>query len=422
MNRREPKYYGDIDEVWCMPVTLAVIILVVAGIVFLLSCAVQTDAEDVKAYNVQVADFNTLPKSDREVFAPFCEKTLDDDLLLEPQELPLSAKHMFTLAFPWFLLAEFAVCVISTFAYYWYRKGSRYHLADLPFDTIYGWGLFIVMLPIGWPFLLASRLIMWCESQPTKHAEKAEVKRLAEEELTLESNLQTAKFDEPAKYAYIRFRTQHFRDSKLQQEEQLREQIASKKTSLNEYGRRIKCLQRELGETKAALKQLEETEPSREATKIEAQSEWQQILEMRGVAKLTTSKRKAKSRDRFLRILIKVRVPYKNELYDFGDYEVTFFEDHFTCREVRSGVKLNHTNTTPTYPDSTYDFCFGPRRYEIEDYARSGRIVEALTLIIDCFHSVNPGHEEYIPGCYRKVQVIERTKRRLKLQQTFQRR
>lgn len=417
MRRRTPKDNWDIYEVLILPLVLAVILVIIGGLIFALCYFTQDEAEDVKSYNAEAEIFNALPKSDRETFQRFCkEGLLDDDLLIEPKEMPISAKQMFKIAFPWFLLISFIICVVATFIDYWHEKDSDYHLADLPLGSVYGWILLTMILPIGWPFLLGSRIFMWCESRPGNQAEAAEIKRLAKEELTLEGNLQTTKFNDRAKRVYIEFRTMHFRDNKLQAEEELRNQIAKQKSDIADYGKRIADLQRKLGTTKAELQKLETTTPSREATRNEAQSEWEQILDMRGVAKITASKRKAKPSQRFLRVLIKVRVPYKNELYDFGDYEVTFFETCFKCHKVRSGIKLNHTNTRPVYPDRTYDFCFGSRRYDIEKYAQNGRIIEALTLIIDCFHSVNNGDEQYIPGCYRKVKTIERAKRRLKLQ------
>lgn len=421
MHRRTPKDNWDIDEVLFMPIVLTIVLVIIGAAIFALCYFTQTKAEDVQNYNAEAEIFNALPKSDREIFQTFCkEDLLDNDLLIEPKEMPISAKQMFKIAFPWFLLISFIICVVATFINYWYEKDSNYHLADLPLGSAYGWVLLVLILPIGWPFLLSSRIIMWYESRPHEKAETAELERLAREELTLEGNLQTAKFNDRAKRVYTEFRTAHFRDSKLQAEKELRDKIAHQKSDISDYGRRIANLQRELGITQAELKKVEAITPNREATKSEAQSEWQQIIDMRGVAKITASKRKAKPSQRFLRILIKVRVPYKNELYDFGDYEVTFFETCFKCRRVRSGIKLNHTNTHPVYPDRTYDFCFGSRRYDIEDYARNGRIIEALTLIIDCFHSVNSGDEEYIPGCYRKVKTIERTKKRLELQNFFQ--
>jgi len=420
MRRRDPKDYADIDEVWCLPFVLAIIILVIAGLCFIIYYFDQPKSKDVKTYNEQAAEFNALPKSEREVFEPFCTASLDEELLIAPKKMPLSAGQLFKIGFPWFLLIEVAVCIFATFCSYWREKDHSYHLADLPFGTAYGWILLIIMLPIGWPFLLGSRIFLWRENRPNRQAEAIEVERLAEKELKLEGNLQNAKIDKRAHRVYTEFRVAHFHDSKLQAEKELREKIARQKNDIAECGKRIANLQHELGITKAELQKLEATVPSREVTKTEAESEWQQIVNMRGVAKITASKRKVKLNQRFLRILIKVRVPYRNELYDFGDYEVTFFRTCFKCRRVRSGVRRDHTNTYPVYNDSTYDFCFGSRLNDIEGYAHSGRIVEALTLIIDCFHSVNPSHEHYIPGCYRKVKTVEHAKKRLELQKFFQ--
>lgn len=413
MQRRRSRDCSDIDEVLFLPIIVLIVVAVAGSVILLLVYFSQTKTADVERYNARAVMFNNLPQSTREALAPLLSKSTDADMLIVPKDPPQSLKEIFQTGLHWFLLIMPLAFSLLTFCCYWNKKHEVYHFADLPFGRAYGWVLLFIMLPFGWPFLLGSRIFMWCENRPKKLAEQAEIKRVAVEELTLEENLQVPQFDERAKRAYIEFRTLHFRDSKLSQETRLRKEIDQQKSGLKHYGEKIAELQRGIGQNQAELKQLESVAPDRAATRAEAKSEWEQILNMRGVAKLTASKRKAKPRDRFLRILIKVRVPYKKELYDFGDYEVTFFENCFKCRQVRSGVKLNHQNTIPTYPDSTYGFCFGHRRHDIEDYAKHGRIIEALTLIIDCFHSVNPGDERHIPGCYRKVKTIEHAKRRL---------
>lgn len=428
MNRRGPRNNYDIgpDNVYVLPAAVCTVILVLVALGLLITYACQDSAKTVTTYNEKVEAFNALAKSDREVvqnlFKKFDSDFLDEDFLASPKDMPFTFIGGLQTVLPGFMLIELALLIVLTFGSYWYYKDRKYHLADLPLSTIYGKVLLIVILPIGWPFLLGSRILMWRENRPRKQAENAEVKRLATAELTIEGNIQSVKTNDRVRHVYVEFRTKHYRDTQLQNIAQLQKRIDSQKQDIASHGKRISELQRQLGESKAELQRVEAATPNRETTKREAESEWSQILDMRGVAKVTASKRRAKAHDRFLRVLIKVRVPYQNELYDFGDYEVTFYESHFSCHRVRSGVKLNHDNTLPTYPDGTYDFCFGSRRYDIENYARSGRIIEALTLIIDCFHSVNEGSEQYIPGCYRKVKTVERMKTRLKLQQFLQRR
>ena len=58
-----------------------------------------------------------------------------------------------------------AICfllIVSALAFYIYgsEKGQKYFLADLPFRGIRRWALFLVMFPVGWPFLAVSRIRM----------------------------------------------------------------------------------------------------------------------------------------------------------------------------------------------------------------------------------------------------------------------
>lgn len=420
MKRRQAKYYTDIDNVLIISICVLIMVPIVWTLVVCLDYALQETAESVIAYNQQAEQFNTLPKAEREICQPFCDETmLDDDLYLKFKDMPTSAKESFSrVVHPWFFICWSITTSIITFAAYWSNKSRYYYLADLPLDTVYGWFVLFFILPVGWPFLLISRINMWYTTREENKAERGEIQNLAQAALTQESNIHTVECNKHARRAYIWFRTHNLQEYKCHEQHRLNELITNYKCEISDYGQRIANLQRKLGETKAELKRVEDEPSSREATKALAESEWQQILEMRGVAKITAPKRRAKHQ--FLTILLKVRVPYKNNLYDFGDYEVTFDKNGFKCRKVRSGVKLNRTNSRPVYSDRQYGFCFGSRLDDILSYARSGHVVEALTLVIDCLHSVNPGDEEYIPGCYRKVRTVERAKRRLQYRQFFQ--
>lgn len=423
MKRREPKYCGDIDSILAVPFGVDFTLLVICALLFIVCYFAQTNAEDVKTYNAQAKAFNALPRAEREIMQPFCSEDLsEEDLIIEFKDPPQSFDDLLKMVFPWFIRIELVLFVILTFGCYWHEKGKSYHLADLPLRSIYGWVILLIILPVGWPFLLCSRLIMWFEARDGKKAEKLELKQLAKISLTLEKQPSKPIFSERAKNLYLKFRTENALKAKISRESKLRQQIADQKADIVNYGKRISELQREIGKKQAELKELENSTLAQNNSKSAALSEWEQILHMRGIAEVTASRRNAKDKGQFVRVTIHVRVPYRNNLYDFGDYEVTFFKDHFQSRQLRSGVRKDASTTRPTYRDDHYGFCFGSRLSTIETYARNGRIIEALTIIIDCLHSVNSGDEEYIPRCYRKVEIIERTKQRLKLQKLFQRR
>lgn len=428
MRKRDVKYCVDLDahEIFLLPVLVTVVMAVIyTGAMLFAACS--KDAEEVAAYNQQVEAFNDLPRAEREVMKPLIEKWdsdfLDDKLLGKMQDEPFDMLAFLKRNMPLCALLVIAVFFVLVVVRYDSAKMKYYYFYDLPLGTAYGWFLLIMLIPVGWPFLLVSYLRARWATRSNKYtqAEKEAVRALALVELAAESNTQQVTIKGSAKKTFIQFRVQHFEDAQKLRVKRLRAKVNSQKDEIAKLGKKIAELQRQLGESKAELKEAEAVIPSREATKREAELEWQQILKMRGVAELEVPK-KRKRDEQCLRILVKVRVPYKDVLYDFGDYMVTFFANGFKCQQVRSGVRENAESRRPIYPDSEYGFCFGNRLYDIRDYVRHGQIVDALTLIIDCFHSVNDGDKIYIPKCYRQVKTVEQAKKRLKLLSIFQRR
>lgn len=419
--RRDPKHCSDIKDTFLVSVVCVGVIMLIVLFAFGIDVMTRPTIDSIEKYNQAVTTFNQLPKSTRQALDPVISGKLSKAAKLSPKDLPWKFSDLLPKLVEYLPLALLIFSAVVLLAY-WNLHNKDFRLADFPFRTMLGWEIFLTSLPIGWPFYLVSRIAMYCDLHGLKTAEKAKVKRLAKENLTFEPAATTPIYDPSAQHVYVKFRTQHFRDIQQQKIFVLNEKIVQTKYQIQEHGQAIAKLQRTLGEQQSQLRELEALKTNREVSKNQAQSEWQQILTMRGVTKITASKRKARKKNQFLRVLIKVRVPYHSRLYDFGDYEVTFYEGHFTCKKVRSGVRRDNTNVRVVYNDPKYDFCFGSRRDTIEGYAANGCIIEALTLIIDSFHSVNPGDEHYIPGCYREVRTVERAERRLKFQQIFTRR
>ena len=154
---------------------------------------------------------------------------------------------------------------------------------------------------------------------------------------------------------------------------------------------------------------------TRDEIERRAEEEWNAIREMRGVMGLSVKKERGE-KSKKLMIYVRVQVPYDGELYDFGDYQIRLLGNSSRCICVRSGIRKDATSRAPAYSSGVGDsFCFGSRRDEIDSYMWRGRYVEAITLMIDCLHSVNGADvEAKIPYCFRKVSRVKRAKARIK--------
>lgn len=409
---RRGNYYTDIETA---PLVSIIIIGVIFIIIFLgtgIHWLCQGDPHEVAVYNARVEAFNHLPGPERIAYQPLLNADLDDDGLLTLKETPRPFKVLFRESMRFFPLISLITLFVTSFIFYWLEKSKEYFLADLPLRTIYGWILLILILPAGWPFLLISLFRMRHYMQKQVEAEQREIRRLAGT-IESENDPESVECDKNAQKTYIDFRTSNLAQQHSDKLSSLHEEIASQKRKITSYGNDIAKIQRELGRNNAKLKQLQANPPDQTATEETAKAEWQQILGMRGVSRINFPKNQYHAGDRDMEISIHVRVPYNGSIYDFGDYLVTFGNE-FKCRQLRSGVKPDHTSSRPIYPDHDYGFCFGSRLSDIRAYANSSQIVEALTIIIDSLHSVNPEDEKYIPECYRKITTIKPTERQKK--------
>lgn len=405
---RHGSYYYDIIAVPVIPVAIVVIILMITLLAATIACVDQGNPDEVAAYNAQVEIFNRLPASERSAYQPLLNVNLDDNGFLAPKETPQPLKAIFSEYLSFFPPIAAAIFCLACFIDYWIEKSEKYFLADLPFRTVYGWIIFVLILPFGWPFLLVSFFRMRYCIQKQSIAEQEEVRRLVAA-LNSENDPQSAKCDENALQLYTNFRTNGRKQQYSNKISSLYTEIADREERINHLDKEIVECRRKLNQAKAKLKQLQ-TSPPDQVIKEAARSEWQQILNMRGISRIEFSKGCHRDDQQTMRVSIHVRVPYNGDLYDFGDYEATFNPNGFSCRQLRSGIRPDHTNLQPTYPDDDYGFCFGPQLIDIQSHAKNFQFVEALTLIIDSLHSVHYSDEKYIPECYRKITTLKPTK------------
>lgn len=380
-----------------------IVALILAGLVWLVYF-IADKPEVTQEKNQKIETFNALPKEERQLLKDFTSN-LDwqdeDDTMLE-LEATLSLQDVLAVQ-KGLLVIDAIVMFIALFCYYWWESDDRFFLVDFPLGKVYGWILLILCLPFGWPFLCVSRIRMWryfrkkeTQDETTDSVTEAELdQNEAVEEIADMTDEETEVADEEA---YVALRMEFAKERSEHTLRNLDVAINRAKEEIQNHGQRIQSLQQELGRLRTERSRLEAcTEDGEIMTRQVAISELKKIRKMRGVKKITPD-----LEDGSLEILIQVRVVYLGAQYDFGDYLVKFWSDSHTTRLLRSGVKENADSRGPFYPDGD-GFCFGNRKNEIESYVEEGRIVEALTLIVDCMHSVNEGDEEDIPDCFRRI-------------------
>lgn len=441
---------GDLKDVLFMPITIVVMSTLCLLLVTGLTAALDDPEATAEAHNATVAKFNALSLTERQAIFEFGpDLNLDEDFeiseetyLMETVEPGMTVGEFY--ASYWQLIVRIFVIGYSalTFFSYWKEKRSYYYLSDLPLSTIYGWVLFISMF-VAWPFLalnwihanLFSRLAAELrekrrERRERNRAEHQKVRELGAEpveELTMEQ-----RFSVSARKAYVQYVKHGAKQAQADRLQNATKQVEASRKRLDElgqdlqkaqceFGEAIKSAQRELGKNKAELNKIQQAELTDTATTTRALSEWESLTKMRGVTSIKVTRSGKKTTG--LSVLVKVRVPYQGEFYDFGDYTIWLSGSEYRCTRTRSGVKLNATSNAPNY-NETRGFCFGDRKYLIGEYMQNGRFLEAIDLMIEALHSVNSSDAEAeIPNCFRKVKVIERAQRHHQLyQKLFKRR
>jgi len=439
--RSSGESYYDIEArgVFDPPVTvaiiLAVIVLLVCGFYALI---VKTDNDSALAHNERMVEFNAKPLEERQIIAEWTEDSRVDPetyLMAEKEIKPLfilegiyGADGLWKIVLL-YLAGLLATLSLTTFISYWHKKNKVYYLCSLPFDKPYGWVLFFCMF-IGWPFLLVSYICMRVQNTDAYKArralqektrqereelakrEKTVVKKLAEDELAEKARALTKpKYPEAAHQALVNFVLKDQFKAYASRAKEAKVRVEQAQAVLQKAGESVRAAQRGLGEARANLAQIEATIAS-QASRERAEAEWTAIKEARGVSSIKYNRRRQR-----LEVVIKVRVPYKGELYDFGDYCLVIDGTRAcNCKEIRSGVKVNHTSLGPLYHLSGKRFCFGNSLSTIEEYLGNGRYAEAVTLIVECLHSVNnTNDEEQIPNCFRKVSTVEKAERKILL-------
>lgn len=412
--RLRDKDYWDIEP-WDVYVR-TIMVLAVCVVVFLFGLLIggtdNTRSDEIER-NEYAAEFNALPEEVRLAAAPFIKYEIPEgETTLDM--VPVSDEFGTQLlgALPTIIGLFLAAFSVTTFFSYWYQKRHYYFLADLPLHTFYGWVLLVSMF-VAWPLLAISAIRMAVFKYA--HFTKKEIATIAED-LEFEEHF----YEKPtspaaqrrmrkARAKYINYRVNGRQKAIMHECKELEERERQEREKLQRMGEQIKAQQRLIGETLAERQRLSSVKVTEKETQEKAAAEWEVITQMRGVSFIYPKKCSHRHLEvPALTIHVKVRVPYQKNLYDFGDYQVTIRSDGFCCERIRSGVKADASSHAPDYNERS-GFCFGSRKSTIQDYVRNGRLLEAITLIIDSLHSVNDEYaERQIPDCFRKVATVKR--------------
>ena len=383
-------YELDLKETFHKSLTPIIIIMVLAGLI--LGFVALVCSEEKESY-LNYSDFiavankdltNEQRKSLATVVSLVSEDDIGEDGLFVEHEKPFYFSELMSKSWLALILILLILLSISTSIVYWTSRDKDYYLADLPLNI--GWSYYIIVSNFAtWPVLFISAILFWRFKYKVKIASSEEnAKRLPEVEAVFEK-------DDFIKYCTGNMQIDSFIDS-------AERRVSEVQRTINDYARKIKDLQTDLSQRQAELNELlyqKSTLSDTSYTEKQFASDFEQIKSMRGVQQIFV---------RHDSLIIRVRVvyPYKEMLYDFGDYEVLISGTSFRAQMVRDNIGDPGFGQSYNYY-GTGDFCFGNRRDEISSYISQNRIVEAMELIIDCLYYVNPENRDNIPNDYEAV-------------------
>lgn len=403
MERRDKKYYSDIslDELFdpWIGISIAVIIVAMAIYSIIMLCVGSNHKISVSTIATNEA-FNELSQSERQVIADWNKLEVDEDFLMEVPSEADSIKDVWFRYLMIVVAVALTICSALVFAGYCDEKLGEFFLADLPFATAYGWFLFFAMYA-GWIVLAISAIRMksYFRRKTQEEQQKALEHDESVEEVTYEDlNANHGEFDENSLAYYVKYA-----DSIYQRKiKKLKDSIKDYEEDLCEQGDEIRRIQYDLAKVKAELNELKEI-GSPKITDREMIETLEAIKAMRGVVSMNLSE---DTNNPKLIIDIHVRIPYKGETYDGGDYKVEIAGIGFNAVCVRPGTK----STWPhgKYPDYRYEserrFCFGTRAASIQRYLTEYQLREAIILIVDCLHSTGDQKTTaMVPSCFRRI-------------------
>jgi len=438
---RRNGYTDDIKPsgIYFYPIAVFIVIVIVVALITLFAALeVHADNTNKEVHNEAVTRFNAYTLNERQAIAKFHGVGEESMYGIDPKTYLMTAQpidrhaviHWYQKYWLIILISVLVALSWSTFAGYHNEKNSKYYLSDIPLKQPGVLVLFICMFA-AWPVFLVNWIYMRFfskladefrqnrqEQREKNAAEYAAIQQIAQSELA-ELPIER-RFSKNAKLTFRRYVEKDAAKAQADRIREAKHKLAEAKQTLTAAGKAVMQAQRQVGAAEANLRTEQTAQAETDFTAQQIERDWEAITRMRGVASINPCYTKVRDKKRpGIEILVKVRVPYEGEFYDFGDYLITFADNTYRCARQRSGVKLNATSHAPNYGSS--GFCFGNRSDLIGSYVRHGRIADALDLIIESLHSVNDAETaKKIPECFRKVKTIERAERRLKVSRIFE--
>lgn len=389
----------------------AVIAMLLVGFICCLSAAfdqdITVDIEGINEANHLAEVFNALPLETRTELEPIIEKSLSEDKTIPLQEPPKAPEkkdysQLWIFHLIGFFIAGYLISVSYVFFKYVARRNDDYYLVDFPKRAVGVW-IAIVTVPLFFPVYLVSWVRFQIFLRKLRIEESEAVEETARQEIKSKDRKTPA-----AKKVYIDYVTRGRVEGYKLEKARIERAIETTTSRLRDLSGRMQEEQRNLASYNQQLRANEAESPAE--SRARAGEEWDQICQMRGVSKIRVDYQNGRP---ILVISVRVRVQYRKDFFDFGDYDIRIDRKYYSAIQTRSGIRRNATSSEPDYNESG-GFCFGERKGEITKYLEGGRILEAIILMIDSLHSVNSKEaEEDIPRCFRKVSRIEAVKEKL---------
>jgi hypothetical protein len=293
-------------------------------------------------------------------------------------------------------------------------RRSRNFVADLPWRRV--WPIALVVFTAGWPCYLVSavRLRRFRARHPvtagvtgangqtsTDFVEFDDESSDTDQVIRIPEYRGYREDSQVARATYVSLRTTKWLRSFTERRQNAQSELEYTERDLRQLGERMRDAQSRLGTLRADVRRYEELETDAEsAPELQhVETEYDRLLRLPGVAGIRVVN------DDQLCLLVKVRSIYEGVLYDFGDWEIRFGprSRHLGTRRLRSGVRGTWHGMEPPYNNGDGTFCFGARGQVIADNVLQGQYLEAVEIAINCMHSVNDGHEQFIPQAYQEA-------------------
>lgn len=450
---RRESYFGDIPPDYLCSSALIIAIVVIIGLGIMVGCLLLSNRvkiNDANKANAEAERFNAFTQEERAAIIQWEDfDDYDEETLLRPYHEVGHLYDPFPAPSEWNLVAIALVilAVISAiFSFvYMVSHSPRFYYYDLP-SGVYGKILFFVMF-ISWPAMLVSFIkakirenadrrktesaATTADSAPTESA-TAETSADAstntdtstvQPEQATPSHQDDDTYDpspivrtpltvlslQSAAQHYIEFATKEVAachaDERSQAIRDAEATVGRIEVQIKQLSNDIQQKQTDLGKAKASLQTARDLpEVSPEELLGDAEKDWRFVQHLQGVYGVYYD-----PDGKELQVYVRVSLFHEDSYYDAGDYKIVIkprdADDYFDCTEVRCAIRpdidIEHDDSAAyRYGES---FCFGDRESEICDYIDELRFAEALSIIIDCLHWVNPHDRQYIPATFYPI-------------------